>query len=210
MAYMENNREANKESNKEDHVRVYRVLEYSGPRAAVEQAVAKSLHGYRKWHERTEATVGKRSVELGEVRCYAMTMGEFAEVIPEPIPAAIPGPSPNVVAVGSRVAIISGFSGGKYGVIVKETHPVYTVRLEGRDMEILLGIKRFEVIKGVTVTEPVPPSPPPPPPPPPVPDPKPKQHTVCGQCNQRCDEWNYIIHGWNCRCGATQILLEED
>lgn len=57
----------------EDHIRVLRVLEYSGSRSAVEEAVAKSVTGEKRW--------GDRPVLL-----KAATIGTYPEILTSPIP----------------------------------------------------------------------------------------------------------------------------
>lgn len=53
-----------------DIVRVLRVVEYIGPREAVEEQVRKSIHGTRQFR-----------CEGGEMRITVVTAGEFAEVL---------------------------------------------------------------------------------------------------------------------------------
>ncbi len=73
------------QKNQTDQVRVLRLLEYTGPRAAVEAAVKRSLHGERTWEEVTgdRYDTSKPRQTLGHVTCRAATLGEFAEIIKE-------------------------------------------------------------------------------------------------------------------------------
>ena len=53
-----------------DLVRVLRVLEYVGPREAVEQQLSRSLHGQKEYDHR-----------LGKITIRASTIGEFPEIL---------------------------------------------------------------------------------------------------------------------------------
>lgn len=55
---------------KDDKVRVLRIIEYVGPREAIEQQLQRSLHGQRSFPHR-----------LGEVTIRAATIGEFPEIL---------------------------------------------------------------------------------------------------------------------------------
>ena len=64
----------------EDRVRVLRLIEYEGPRAAVERQVENSIHGTRTFH----TSWGKRTPvdqPLGAIRITAVTLGQYPEVI---------------------------------------------------------------------------------------------------------------------------------
>lgn len=55
---------------KQDIIRVLRVIEYVGPRAAVEKQVANSKHGDH---------------DFGDVKMKVATVGQFPEVLQEPV-----------------------------------------------------------------------------------------------------------------------------
>lgn len=57
----------------EDLVRVLRIVEYTGPRAAVEECVAKSIHGERRFGPH-----GK------EIAVRVATIGEYPEILDTP------------------------------------------------------------------------------------------------------------------------------
>lgn len=59
----------------EDTIRILRIVEYTGPRSAIEEQVRNSIHGERK-------------VVHGTVTIRAATVGEFPEILsrPEPFP----------------------------------------------------------------------------------------------------------------------------
>lgn len=71
----------------EDHVRVLRVIEYTGPRSLVEEQVRTSLHGTRDGIRATrlQMTTGRSAEDirtaLGPVQITAVTLGEYPEVL---------------------------------------------------------------------------------------------------------------------------------
>lgn len=63
----------------EDIVRVLRVLEYSGPRSAVEKQIKNSIHGEMRYTVRSgNFGEGRR---IGEVIIRAATVGTFPEIL---------------------------------------------------------------------------------------------------------------------------------
>lgn len=61
---------------KEDIIRVLRLVEYVGPRGAVEEQVRKSLHGTREFGSHNSFV---------PMRITAITIGEFGEVISDEV-----------------------------------------------------------------------------------------------------------------------------
>lgn len=53
-----------------DKIRVLRIIEYTGPREAIEDQINRSIHGTRVYNHR-----------LGEVRITVATIGNYPEVI---------------------------------------------------------------------------------------------------------------------------------
>lgn len=65
-----------------DLVRVFRLLEYTGDRLAVESVIQKSIHGSKTWEQKTGDSYNRKSI--GEVTCRAITVSEFPEPISSP------------------------------------------------------------------------------------------------------------------------------
>lgn len=63
----------------EDIIRVLRVLEYSGPRAAVEKQIKNSIHGEMRYTVRS-GNFGE-GIRVGEVVIRAATIGIFPDIL---------------------------------------------------------------------------------------------------------------------------------
>lgn len=81
----------------EDHVRVLRVIEYTGPRALVERQVERSLHGTRLGVRNADGYFLEPS-DNSPVRITAVTLGEYPEVL-ERAKLAMPAPVSRPVPV---------------------------------------------------------------------------------------------------------------
>lgn len=97
-----------------DVIRVLRLVEYIGPRAAVEEQIEKSIHGVRR--------IGDSQQDGHWVRIRATTLGEAAEILSEAeaeaakqsaAQASYPGQSPSPLAADSTSVRL--FVGAKCG-----------------------------------------------------------------------------------------------